>query len=213
MHILHLSKGRELWLPAVCALSWNTLGAVLLRQHCLVFVSEELLRGCQCTWPPQLGECCWNAALRAGEHGLEVECQGSMGFWIPNPTGYTERDDSKIFLVLEEIISWGATSFNILKQHLPFPIGLGCLCYICVTDRKVSSWKPILLQRSELLFITGKFNFKSDEIVLQSNLFYSGIFPLGSNILFFSGIQNLKHMACIKGKDVRCNEEENSVLW
>lgn len=104
--------GREQWLHAVRALSWNTLGAVLLTQHPLVFVSEQLLRGCQSTWPhPHLWECCWNAALRAGEHSLEVECQGSMGFWIPNPTGYTERDHSEIFLVLEEVISCRAIKF------------------------------------------------------------------------------------------------------
>lgn len=54
--------------------------------------------------------------------------------------------------------------------------------------------KTHLLQRSELLFIAGKFNFKSDETILQSNLFYSGKFLLCSNIIFFSGIQNLKHV-------------------
>lgn len=54
--------------------------------------------------------------------------------------------------------------------------------------------KTRLLQRSELLFITGKLNFKSAEIVLQSNLFYSGKFLLCSNNLFFSGFQNLKHV-------------------
>lgn len=54
--------------------------------------------------------------------------------------------------------------------------------------------KTHLLQRSELLFITGKLNFKSAEIVLQSNLFYSGKFLLCSNNLFFSGFQNLKHV-------------------
>lgn len=45
--------------------------------------------------------------------------------------------------------------------------------------------KTHLLQRSELLFITGKFNFKSAEIVLQSNLFYSGKFLLCSSNLYF----------------------------
>lgn len=54
--------------------------------------------------------------------------------------------------------------------------------------------KTHLLQRSELLFTGGKFNFRSAEIVLQSNLFYSGKFLLCSNNFFFSDIQNLKHV-------------------
>lgn len=139
-----------------------------------------------------------------------MQCQGSTGFCIPNPT---ERNHSKIFLVLEEVISWEAISFNALKLYLPFAVGLRYLCYICVTDRKLSCWKPIYCKDLSSSLLQEKFNFKSAEIVLQSNLFYSGKFLLCSNNLFFSGFQNLKHVTWIKGKDVRCNEEENSVLW
>lgn len=84
---------------------------------------------------------CCSPAWGVGAWDLDPIPQGRVGFWIPNPTGYSERDYSKT--CLEEVISWRAVSFNVLKLHLPFTIGLGCLCCICVTDRKVSCWKPI----------------------------------------------------------------------
>lgn len=73
--------------------------------------------------------------------------------------------------------------------------------------------KPTYCKEMNSCLSQANLIFKMLRLYRKSNLFYSGKFLLCSNFLLFSDIQNLKHMMCTGEKDVRCNEEENSVLW